>query len=457
MDTKNQELETLRQVNNGIPFRHESRPPYQAVVYPLEGRKCFLCGKKGHIKKNCRKKSPAPFSRSHVEHPINEEMICHLVINGTSAQALVDSGSQTTIISNRFFKSIQPKPDIETPPFSWVTGVGGNRTEVMGSFQATLEMGEFRTVFPMHILKNTRYDAIVGRDFMDEFVDSISVRQGIMVLVNDGHTPTCAPSNPSKWCAGKLVRGTIIHPGTKRTVSVYPTANILGRTLEIKGSKLNFSQGIRIERGHVNGLAGSMPCTVENRSKKTIRLEADALIARLRVSENIHDEGKPLVPEMNLEGPKWALGGAKRRRRRTKAEPCNIVDFSIETKGRPVKQNYHPTEGTKSKVIIETKERPVKQNYNPVKSRKRPVKSTLKNSLKHMMKVIILLFLRIIQGIGQGREQGVVTLAGGSKKKQNQTLTSDGVSPQHVPTPAFHKLSRYSLIGHSTQCKLKLE
>ena len=137
---------------------------------------------------------------------------------------------------------------------------------------------------------------------------------------------------------------------------------------------------------------------------------------------------------MNLEGPKWALGGAKRRRRRTKAEPCNIVDFSIETK-----------------------ERPVKQNYTPVKSRKRPVKSTLKNSLKHMMKVIILLFLRIIQGIGQGREQGVVTLAGGSKKKQNQTLTSDGVSPQHVPTPAFHKLSRYSLIGHSTQCKLKLE
>ena len=263
--------------------------------------------------------------------------------------------------------------------------------------------------------------------------------------------------------AGGLVRGAIIYPGTKCTVSVYPTANILGRKLEIKGSKSNFSQGIRVERGHVNGLAGSMPCVVENRSKKTVRLETDALIAKLRVCDSddddvgVHNEGKSLVSGMNLEGPKLVPGGAKRKRRRTKAEPCNIVDFSIETKGRPVKQNYHPTEGTKSKVIIETKERPVKQNYNPVKSRKRPVKSTLKNSLKHMMKVIILLFLRIIQGIGQGREQGMVTLAGGSKKKQNQTLTSDGVSPQHVPTPAFHKLSRYSLIGHSTQCKLKLE
>ena len=186
-------------------------------------------------------------------------------------------------------------------------------------------------------------------------------------------------------------------------------------------------------------------------SKKTIRLEADALIARLRVSENIYDEGKPLVPEMNLEGPKWAPGGAKMRRR---IKSCNIVDISKGTPGQNKKRSVNPTKKPTHQMshnIVDVSE------DTPVKSRKRPVKSTLKNSLKHMMKVIILLFLRIIQGIGQGREQGVVTLAGGSKKKQNQTLTSDGVSPQHVPTPAFHKLSRYSLIGHSTQCKLKLE
>ena len=62
LDTKNRELETLRQVNNGTQNRQEIRPPNQVlpldydpyihttkaipVVYPLLGRKCFHCGKK---------------------------------------------------------------------------------------------------------------------------------------------------------------------------------------------------------------------------------------------------------------------------------------------------------------------------------------------------------------------------------------------------------------------------
>ena len=189
-----------------------------------------------------------------------------------------------------------------------------------------------------------------------------------------------------------------------------------------------------------------MPCTVENRSKKTIRLEADALIARLRVSENIYDEGKPLV---NLEGPKCAPGGAKMRRR---IKSCNIVGVSKDTSEKRRKSSVNPTNKPTHQMS---------RNIEDVsEATGRPVKSTLKNSLKHMMKIIIILFLSIKEGIGQGRDQDMVALVGDSNKRQNQTLTSDGVSPQHVPTPAFHKqssVSRSRLIGHSTQCKLKVE
>ena len=96
------------------------------------------------------------------------------------------------------------------------------------------------------------------------------------------HTP--------EWCAAGLVKGTVIYPGTNRTVYVYPRGNILGKCLEIKGAKSNWNQGIRVCPGRVDGVAGSMPCVVENRSSKTVRLNADAVIARLRVCDETYDE-----------------------------------------------------------------------------------------------------------------------------------------------------------------------
>ena len=118
---------------------------------------------------------------------------------------------------------------------------------------------------------------------MDEFVETINIRERKMILIDYSHKAKCASGQISKWCAAGLVRGTILYPGTKRTVAVYPTANILGKLLELKGARANRYQGIKVKGGLVDGLEGSMPCVIENRTKSTIRLEADALIARVRV------------------------------------------------------------------------------------------------------------------------------------------------------------------------------
>ena len=167
------------------------------------------------------------------------------------------------------------------PPFTYITGVGGSRNEILGSIQAKVELGEFKAVFSMQILHNLSYDAIFGRDFMDEFVEMVNVKTRRMTLINDGHTP-CAAGEIGEWCAAGLVRGTTIYPGTRRVVQVYPTANILAQWLEIKGTKLNRVQGVTVHPGKVEGTSGSMECVLENCSDRTIRLGPDTWVAKLR-------------------------------------------------------------------------------------------------------------------------------------------------------------------------------
>ena len=258
---------------------------------------CFHCGIKGHVIRDCRAwkrlreggggllESSTPSSTTQkanrVDHPINEDMMCEILINGKKGLALMDSGSATTILSKDFFRKIHPKPEVFTPTFNYITGVGGNRSRIFGRTQAKLEIGKFQTIFPMQILQGTNYDAIFGRDFIDEFVESVNVRARQMTLINDGHAP-CAVGEIGEWCTAALARSTTIYPGTRRVVSVYPTANIVAKCFEIKGTKMNRVQGITVIPGKVVGSSGTMKCVLVSRSDRTVRLEADALVAKLR-------------------------------------------------------------------------------------------------------------------------------------------------------------------------------
>ena len=96
------------------------------------------------------------------------------------------------------------------------------------------------------------------------------------------HTPSTSEAK-SKWCGAALVRGTTIHPGNKHTLAVYPTANILGKYLLLKGAKSNSEKGIRVHQAQVSGVEGCMPCVIENVSAKTVWLDADEVVARLCV------------------------------------------------------------------------------------------------------------------------------------------------------------------------------
>ena len=86
---------------------------------------------KGFENKMC---SATSYTNRHVmEYPIDQEMIIPLMIKGKSALALADSGSQTTITSGNLWKKIIPSPEVLSPPFPFVTGVGGNLTPVKGT------------------------------------------------------------------------------------------------------------------------------------------------------------------------------------------------------------------------------------------------------------------------------------------------------------------------------------
>ena len=87
--------------------------------------------------------------------------------------------------------------------------------------------------------------------------------------------------NPVRNAVAKMVSTVVIAPGSTRTVSIYPSNDILCPTLVFESNKWLQDKGIVAEIQEVSGFDGTMPITLRNESMIPRRLYADRKIGSL--------------------------------------------------------------------------------------------------------------------------------------------------------------------------------
>ena len=332
-----------------------------------ETRTCFYCNIKGHLKQDCykfrrenpqrsqnqqnsRQLQPAKTTKfiynQEVFIKLNPDMTFQGKLNGVNARYLIDSGSELSICSETFFEKLHPKPRLYASVYRGVVGVDGEETELTGTITATVNLGEFRAKFQLEVLQGMRYDAILGRDFLNNYVSKIDWPDCRLVFKNgldlanaqsadkkEEQKITNKNTGSEQKTAGKLTRQLTLAPGQTKTIMVYPNGNVLSNWVAVsKLNKIELPVHLEVEPKMESGLKGEIPCTLTNKSNRVpISLRSNTSVCEIRPIKMLKSSvtipiGTPSVsslPAMEKSGTPSVttvptVGPKKERRRRKK-------------------------------------------------------------------------------------------------------------------------------------------
>ena len=179
---------------------------------------CYTCNRKGHMSYDCpdkRQRSPSPYPRPtrsgsgswsrtptptrdrgrNVHFNERESQVRSIVIskvmsrgkawlvpvkiNGFEINAIVDTAAEVTLISNRLYKSLTPRPDVKRK-LRFKTADGKSMSAEMLE-PLTLEVGKLRVEH--EVLKSDLSDEmLLGMDFLFEANASLECGQGILTI-----------------------------------------------------------------------------------------------------------------------------------------------------------------------------------------------------------------------------------------------------------------------------------
>ena len=201
----------------------------------------------------------------------DKDMLIKTSLGGAQAEILIDTGSQVTIIGKTFWEKLSQKGQCYSAQYETIIGVGGNRFQVIGTTVLETIFDGREIPIEYHILAGTNFDAILGRDFLNKYVETMNWSCGQMILkcdmvektVKSKSINTTLVDKVPTTSLGRLVRQQVIRPGQQKWVQIYPIDNICSRNVEIINLE-NQRNDISIIRSIQDGTLGEMPCLLKN-------------------------------------------------------------------------------------------------------------------------------------------------------------------------------------------------
>ena len=115
-------------------------------------------------------------------------MTIDVILRGIKLKALVDSGSDISLIRNNLLQDKTRLDTLGVSDYSNVISVGGKISPILGVTVANMSFGDFKETVKLHILENCPYPLILGRDFLRENVKVIDICANELILLKLGIT-----------------------------------------------------------------------------------------------------------------------------------------------------------------------------------------------------------------------------------------------------------------------------
>ena len=144
-----------------------------------KGPKCYKCNNFGHIAKLCP--SAAQDNTAKVNCITRNKTICEIDIRNLKCDALIDSGSELSLMDEKKYREVGGPP-LKTTLTS-ITGAGNAITEVIGTFEENVKInGEwYRLGFFVVPTDTIQYATVLGQDFLNSV--EVRLRQGEIIKI----------------------------------------------------------------------------------------------------------------------------------------------------------------------------------------------------------------------------------------------------------------------------------
>ena len=103
-----------------------------------------------------------------------ESMSCKGYVYGKSCNILFDTGSEITLMTKRYFDSLNLNHMIENPRCRRIRAVDNNTIPVFGQITVPISIGKIEITVPFQIIPDIHVDIIFGRDMMATHISGIN-------------------------------------------------------------------------------------------------------------------------------------------------------------------------------------------------------------------------------------------------------------------------------------------
>ena len=104
-------------------------------------------------------------------------------IQGMEVKILIDTGSSVTILNDKIFQKLDDKK-LAKADLKEIIGIAEAKREIMGTTEICIKCGENELNIRCYVIKNFRYDMVLGLDMLDGILEGIDHRKGIILFKN---------------------------------------------------------------------------------------------------------------------------------------------------------------------------------------------------------------------------------------------------------------------------------
>ena len=114
-------------------------------------------------------------------------MSVNVRIGNKNLQALIDTGSEISVIQSDTLKKALGVRNLEGSPYDKVISVGGGASPVLGLKTVEISFGKFCVPAQLHVLGESPFQVVLGRDFLQKYVTHIDIFRNELVLNTSNH------------------------------------------------------------------------------------------------------------------------------------------------------------------------------------------------------------------------------------------------------------------------------